>query len=123
MDMVFGRWLRGDDNAEAESQPTTGTRAGFGGDDEPVLVAMIDGPVQIEMAKDALETAGIPAHVKQNSLGPIYGLSVGSFGTAEVWVVRPLAEQARETLVGIGVLRDPGNEGMDQAEEQIDEQS
>ncbi len=122
MDMVFGRWLRGDDSAEAESEPATGAQAGFGGDDEPVLVAMIDGPVQIEMAKDALETAGIPAYVKQNSLGPIYGLSVGSFGTAEVWVVRPLAEQARETLVGIGVLRDPGEEGMDQAEEQIDEQ-
>ena len=121
MDLVFGRWLRGDDNAEAESQPTTGTRAGFVVAAEPVLVAMIDGPVQIEMAKDALETAGIPAHVKQNSLGPIYGLSVGSFGTAEVWVVRPLAEQARETLVGIGVLRDQGDEGMNQAEEQIDE--
>ena len=114
MDMVFGRWLRGDDSAEAESQPATGVRAGFGGDDEPVLVAMIDGPVQIEMAKDALETAGIPAHVKQNSLGPIYGLSVGSFGTAEVWVVRPLAEQALETLIGIGVLRPSGDEGMDQ---------
>ncbi len=114
MDMVFGRWLRCDDSAEGESQPATSARAGFGGDDEPVLVARIDGPVQIEMAKDALETAGIPAHVKQNSLGPIYGLSVGSFGTAEVWVVRPLAEQARETLIGIGVLRPSGDEGMDQ---------
>ena len=122
MDMVFGWWLRGDDNAEAESQPATGARAGFGGDDEPVLVAMIDGQLNIEMAKEALAKADIPAYVKQNSLGPIYGLSVGSFGTAEVWVVRPLAEQALETLIGIGVLRDPGDEEMDQVAGQSGEQ-
>ena len=97
---------------EPAAQPQTATSARFGGDggDQPVLVARINGPIEIEMAKDALAGAGIPAYIKQNSLGRIYGLSVGSFGTGEVWVVPALAEQARDTLIGIGVL-DPSTDG------------
>src|SRR5687767_13546310 len=38
---------------EAHSSPTAGATARFGGgDDEPVLVATINGPVAAEMAKD-----------------------------------------------------------------------
>lgn len=89
-----------------EAQPHAGATARFGGDggDEPVLVAVINGPVEIEMAQDALKAAGIPAHIKRNSLGPLYGLSVGSFGSAELWALPAFAEQAYNELVGIGVI-------------------
>ena len=121
MDTIFARRLPRNDTPVPDAQPPkrdlAGATAGFGGgDNEPVLIATVDGPVQIEMAKDALVTAGIPAYVKQNSLGPIYGLSVGSFGAAEVWVLPALAEQARDTLIGIGVLEPSGDDTMADAE-------
>ncbi|HEX6291416.1 MAG TPA: DUF2007 domain-containing protein [Herpetosiphonaceae bacterium] len=96
---------------EPEAQPQTSatTRFGGDGDDAPVLVAVVSGPVEIEMANDALQSAGIPAYVKRNSLGPLYGLSIGSFGSAEIWVPPALAEQAYNELVGIGVVQ-PGDE-------------
>lgn len=96
-----------------EDTAPTGATARFGGDDrgdEPVLVAVLAGPVEIGMAEDALQEAGIPAYVKRNSLGPVYGLSVGAFGRGEVWVVPALAERARDVLIGIGVLDDAEDE-------------
>jgi hypothetical protein len=69
-----------------------------------VLIAVIQGPVEAEMAKDALAEAAIPAFVKQHSLGQVYGLTVGTFGSSQVWVPPALAEQAREVLIGIGLL-------------------
>ncbi len=95
---------------ERGAQPKTGATTRFGGDnDEPVLVAVVNGPVEIEMAQDALHVAGIPALIKRNSLGPLYGLSIGSFGSAEVWVPPALAERAYAELVGIGVIK-PGDD-------------
>ena len=101
-----------DVEADTEPEPVAGTtvRVGGGGDDEPVLIGTISGPIEAEMAKDALAAEGIPALVKQNSLGPVYGLSFGSFGRSEVWVVPALAERARDTLIGIGVLDTAGDE-------------
>lgn len=95
-----------DDPRPADDAAQAGSTARFGGDgnDAPVLVAVVNGPVEIEMAQDALQEAGIPAHVKRNSLGPVYGLSFGSFGSAEIWVLPALAERAYNELVGIGVI-------------------
>ncbi len=94
---------RTDETEQTQSRAGTGARLGGGGE-EPVLVGTVAGPVEVEMAEDALKQAGIPALIKRNSLGPVYGLSVGSFGAAEVWVPQPLAGQAHDILVGIGVL-------------------
>ncbi len=88
----------------SQTTPATTTRFGGEGDDQPVLIAVLHGPVEAEMAKDALAEAGIPAYVKQHSLGQVYGLTIGSFGAAEVWMHPALAEQAREVLIGIGLL-------------------
>jgi hypothetical protein len=97
--------------ADDDTQVQSGATARFGGDgdDEPVLVAVINGPVEIEMAQAALQSAGIPAYVKRNSLGSLYGLSIGAFGRAEIWVLPALAEQAYNELVGIGVIA-PGED-------------
>jgi hypothetical protein len=100
---------------EAEDRAQTGATARFGGDggDQPVRIAVINGPVEIEMAQEALQSAGIPAHIKRNSLGPLYGLSIGAFGSAEIWVHPALAEQAYTELVGIGVIK-PNEEAADE---------
>lgn len=93
---------------QAEAAPQTGATARFGGDgnDAPVLVAVINGPIESEMARDALVEANIPALVKRNSAGSVYGLTFGSWGSAEVWTLPNVAEQARDVLIGIGVLED-----------------
>lgn len=108
MDETLSWPLGGDDDAEEPTAaPATSASARFGGDEEPVLIARISGPIAIEMARDALQSAGVPAFVKQNSLGPLYGLSIGSFGSAEVWTPPAFAERARDTLIGIGLLVEP----------------
>ena len=109
MDTVLSlnRWLPWRRRDEAE--PRTETTARFGGDDgeEPVLVATIQGPVEGEIARDALRDAGIPAYIKENKVGRVYGLTIGSFGAAEVWVMPVWVEQARDTLIGVGLLPEP----------------
>ncbi len=81
-------------------------RTGGPNDDEPVLIARISGPVRIEMAQAALRDANIPVYIKRDSMGVVYGLSMGPLSAAQVWVPRPLAEQATDVLVGIGVVED-----------------
>lgn len=106
MDDVL-RWrqpIDRDDQREAQSQTGATARTSGDGGDEPVLLAVLDGPVEIGMAQSALQDARIPAYIKQNSLGPVYGLSVGAFGRGEVWVPPALVDPAREVLIGIGLL-------------------
>ena len=79
-------------------------RTGGPGDNEPVLIAQISGPVRIEMAQEALRDADIPAYIKRDTMGMVYGLSVGPLAAAQIWVPRPLADQAEDVLTGIGVL-------------------
>jgi hypothetical protein len=83
---------------------TAAIRFGDDGGDEPALIGVVHGPVAIEMARDALAEEAIPVYIKQNSLGSIYGLSIGGFGSAEVWAPRPAEERARDILIGIGLL-------------------
>lgn len=109
MNDVLSWHLRGKQREDGETQRVSATAAFGRQADEPVLIGAVHGPVEIEMAKDALSSAGLPAYVKQNSLGPIYGLSIGSFGTAEVWVMPAVAERARELLEEIGLLGSPSD--------------
>jgi hypothetical protein len=106
METALNRWLPW---RRPEPEPVASATARFGGerDEEPVLVASIQGPVEIEMARDALAEAEIPAYIKTNQIGRIYGLTIGSFGVAEVWVMPPFAEKARDVLIGIGLLAEP----------------
>ncbi len=111
---LFGRKAV-DETATEETTAQTTARFGGDGDDEPVLIGRVHGPIEVEMAKDALREAGIPALVKQSSVGAAYGLSIGSFGSADVWVLPQLAEQAHTLLVGMGLIED--NSGDDPAED------
>jgi len=96
------RRVEQDESTPARSGATA--RTGGPGDDEPVLIAHISGPVRIEMAGEALRDAGIPAYIKRDTMGMVYGLSVGPLAAAQIWVPRPLADQAEDVLAGIGVL-------------------
>jgi hypothetical protein len=99
--------LRRDDRDEPiPARSGTTARTGGSNDDEPVLIARISGPVRIEMAQEALHDAGIPAYIKRDSMGAVYGLSVGPLAAAQIWVPRALAEQATDVLVGIGVAEE-----------------
>ncbi len=106
------RWPFHRGKPEASGVPSrSGATARFGGDGDspPVLLGVVQGPVAVEMAKDALAEADIPAYIRSNSLGAVYGLAIGSFGSAEVWVLSELAERALEILIGIGVLPPSGD--------------
>jgi hypothetical protein len=106
MEAALNRWLPWR-RAKTEPIPSATARFGGDGDEEPVLVALIQGPVETEMARDALADAGIPVSIKENQMGRVYGLTVGSFGAAEVWAMPLFAEQAYDILVGVGLVPEP----------------
>src|ERR671933_309306 len=79
------RWPRHHREPEADDAPERmAATARFGGDSgsQPVLIGVVQGPVAVEMAKDALAEAG---------------------------VLSELAERALEILIGIGVLPPSGD--------------
>jgi len=81
-------------------------KARFGDDgDRPVLVAVVSGPIEADMARDALAEAEIPALIKRETAAALYGLTVGSLARAEVWTPPALAERAHDVLVGIGLIQ------------------
>lgn len=97
------RW-QGPLEGDRKHEPTANT-ARFGEqDDGPVLVAVLNGPIEAEMARDALVESGIPALIKRETAAALYGLTVGSLARAEVWTPAALAERAHDVLVGIGLI-------------------
>lgn len=50
--------------------------------------------LEARIVKGRLESAGIPAIVRGEALGTIYGLTTGSLAAADVLVPAPLAEAA-----------------------------
>lgn len=102
MDNAF-RWQGArDDSREREPQDAS-ARFGDGGS-PPVLVAVVNGPLEAEMAREALAEAAIPALVKRETAAALYGLTVGGLARAEVWTLPALAEAAHDVLVGIGLI-------------------
>jgi hypothetical protein len=61
----------------------------------PVCVGVVDGPINGEIARSFLESAGIPAFVQRDTLGAIYGLTTGSYGRVAIFVPAAFADEAR----------------------------
>lgn len=61
---------------------------------ELVTVYAAQGMLAAQVVKGKLESAGIPALLKYESLGQIYGLTVDGLGQVRVQVPAHLAEQA-----------------------------
>jgi hypothetical protein len=74
--------------------------------------------MEAQVVKGRLESEGIPAFVRSEALGMIYGLTAGGLANADVLVPGPLAERAVEILFPDEL---PGDLDEDQDDEQAEE--
>jgi hypothetical protein len=56
------------------------------------------GELEAHVVKGRLESEGLPVLLRYESVGPVFGLSVGGLGQVEILVPAPLGERAREIL-------------------------
>lgn len=99
----FAGWFRPKHSTLAndeEQNATTNTGATTGGgiDQEPVVVWMAANQMEADIVKARLESEGIPALIRGEALGSIYGLTTGTLAQRAVLVPAALAEKA-ETLL------------------------
>lgn len=98
----FGDWLRRraqtSDDAVGETESKGATRTGGSGDQEPVVVWEAANLMEAQVVKGRLISEGIPAIVRGESLGQIYGLTAGKLASTDVVVPALLAEKARQIL-------------------------
>ncbi len=65
---------------------------------EPVVVWQAANPMEAQIVKGRLHSAGIPAIVQGEAMGRIYGFVYGGLAERDVLVPGPLAEKARDLL-------------------------
>lgn len=66
---------------------------------EPELVSVYAGPyLKAEVMKSHLESEGIPAILRYEGAGLVYGITVDGLGEARVLVPAALADEARAIL-------------------------
>ena len=98
----FGDWLRrraqSDDEATEGAESKSATRTGGSGEQEPVVVWEAANLMEAQVVKGRLISEGIPAIVRGESLGQIYGLTAGKLASTDVVVPALLAEKARQIL-------------------------
>jgi hypothetical protein len=63
-----------------------------------ITVYVAVGQPEAEIIKGRLESEGIPAVLRYESAGIVYGLTVDGLGQVEVQVPASLAEEARQVL-------------------------
>lgn len=92
-------WFRREEKAEDDAAPPSAT-ATTGGvlDQEPVVVWVAQNQMEAQVIKGRLESEGIPAIIRGEALGAIYGLTTGSLAQTAVLVPAPLAEKAQLIL-------------------------
>lgn len=98
----LANWLRRPpaQGTEASSESTSASTTGGDLDLEPVVVWRATHQMEAEVVKGRLESAGIPAIIRGEALGAIYGLTSGSLAEMSVLVPAPLAEKAEALLYG-----------------------
>jgi hypothetical protein len=82
-------------------------------DQEPVVVWEAANLMEAQVVKGRLESAGIPAIVRGEALGAIYGLTTGSLAAADVLVPAALASKALELLHSVVDWDEDPNESSD----------
>lgn len=92
---LFSRKPQTDDQT---SDAATGATTGGGRDQEPVVVWEAANMMEAAVVKGRLESAGIPAIVRGEALGAIYGLTTGALAAVDVLAPSALAEKALEIL-------------------------
>jgi hypothetical protein len=98
---LAGLLRRAQQPADEETE-TTGATTTTGGDQdqEPVVVWEAANRMEAEVVKGRLTSAGIPAIVRGEALGAIYGLTTGTLAAVAVLVPAPLAQKAIDLLYG-----------------------
>jgi hypothetical protein len=81
-------------DAEQKAASTTGGDI----DQEPVVVWEAANNMEAQIVKGRLESEGIPAFIRGEALGTIFGLTSGSLAATDVLVPYALADQAIEIL-------------------------
>ncbi|MBX3014492.1 MAG: DUF2007 domain-containing protein [Caldilineaceae bacterium] len=100
----FPGWFRSKENQptdEQAQQRTTsrpGTTTGGKIDQEPVVVWVAANVMEAQIVKGRLESEGIPAIIRGETLGAIYGLTTGTLAESAVLVPAALAEKAEALL-------------------------
>jgi hypothetical protein len=99
---LAGLLRRAQQQADEEEMSTTGATTTTGGDQdqEPVVVWEAANRMEAEVVMGRLASAGIPAIVRGEALGAIYGLTTGSLAAVAVLVPAPLADKAVDLLYG-----------------------
>jgi hypothetical protein len=65
-----------------------------------VTVHKINGITDAEILKNMLESFGIPAQVRYEAAGRIYGLTMDGMGVVALLVTEDRAQEARDILAG-----------------------
>lgn len=94
----FSGWFRPKQDAATDEQTPTMASTGGNIDQEPVVVWVAANQMEAEIIKGRLESEGIPALIRREALGAIYGLTTGSLAESAVLVPAPLAEKAEALL-------------------------
>ena len=68
---------------------------------ELTTVYIASGQIEAEIVKGRLESEGIPAILRYEAAGLIYGLTINGLGQVEVQVTPSLAQHAREILADV----------------------
>ena len=63
-----------------------------------ITVYVASGQLEAEIIKGRLESEGIPAMLRYEAAGLIYGLTIDGLGQVEIQVPSPLAQHASERL-------------------------
>ena len=63
-----------------------------------ITVYVASGQLEAEIIKGRLESEGIPAMLRYEAAGLIYGLTIDGLGQVEIQVPSPLAQHASEIL-------------------------
>jgi hypothetical protein len=111
---VWPSWFkpnRGKSSGDEDAQSATGG----GHSTEPVKIWEAANLMEAHVIKSRLESEGIPAILRGEALGAIYGLTTGSLAVTTVWVPAPLVERALAIL-------DDNNYYEHQEDEHQDEQ-
>ena len=91
-------WFRREEKAGDEAARQSATTTGGELEQEPVMVWVAQNQMEAQVIKGRLESEDIPAIVRGEALGAIYGLTTGSLAQSAIFVPAPLAEKAQLIL-------------------------
>lgn len=94
----FAGWFRRPITDEENEQAASGATTGGSVEQEPVVVWRATNQMEAQVVKGRLESEGIPAIIRGEALGAIYGLTSGVLAETSVLVPAPLADRAEAIL-------------------------